>query len=61
MRYRVTWEIDVESENPEGAALEAFAVMIADKTAADSATVFRVVDENGNDHGDIDVARVESE
>ena len=44
-RYLVTWEIDIEADTPEAAALEAFAHMQRPGTTANFFTVY---DERGD-------------
>lgn len=43
MKYRVEWEIDIDADTPEDAALEAYAIIL---DPASTATVFSVTDEN---------------
>lgn len=47
--YRVTWEIDIEADNPTEAAARALIIQ-RDNDPANSATVFDVVEACGHSH-----------
>lgn len=55
MEYLVTWEIELDAGSPEEAARLALKI-IRDKTAM--AHVFRVYDENGEEHN-IDIDQID--
>lgn len=54
MKYFISWEIDIEADSAEAAALEALRVQ---RDPESIATVFHVIDEMGMDH-EVDVADV---
>ena len=45
--FLVTWEIDIETDTPRNAALEALHIQ---RRPGSTATVFRVIDEQGETH-----------